>query len=354
MFDIEKEPLLVQQKDIKEQNTLEIDYKGKKYKKVIQSELDVTNLLIKVLSNRNYKVYYTTGHSEADLFSAEKKGMSLLKGQIENSQYHLLPLDLMRVNTVPKDADLLLILSPQSDLLKEELKILGKYIGRGGSTFSLMSPHFSDSPLTNWTTLYKKIGVKRINGLVLDKLSSTLGLDPSIVAISKLNSHEITKGITSRLVMPLNVILKSQAHDEYIINSLMQSSLFPASWGETNLKSLESGKVFYNKDDFKGPLDIGLIISSKTTGAIHTLFASSMWLTNQYQSQSSHFNLAMNSISYSLGDNSLVTLNRPSLSKDPILLSNSELSLIFYFSVLFLPFLFFGMGIYFYHKRAKG
>lgn len=353
MFDIEKEYLLTQQKDISEQNTLEIVYKGKAYKKVVTSELDVTNLFVKVLSTRKYKIYYTIGHGELDLNDTTKAGLSFFKKQISNSQYELKAIDLIKSTKIPSDASLLLILNPKKSFIDSEISIIKTYIEKNGNTFTLLSPNFSTNNLKPFFNLYTQLGIEIHNGLVLDKLSTTVGLDPSILSINKLNAHEVTKGIKGRMVMPLNLILKAKATPSFSPVSLASSTAFPASWGELDLQSLESGKVFFNKTDFKGPLDIAYLINAKQ-GSAHAVFASSTWLTNQYQAQSAHFNLALNTISYILGDNALVSLNRPSLSSEPILLSNFEVSLIFYFSVLFLPFSLFGIGIYFFQKRARG
>ena len=76
-------------------------------------------------------------------------------------------------------------------------------------------------------------------------------------------------------------------------------------------------------------------------------------ISNAYQSQAPNFNLILNSIAWLTDDEGIISLNRPGLTKEVIILSASELSLIFYFSILFLPFIFFGVGIWSYRKRVN-
>jgi hypothetical protein len=354
LLDIEKEHLQVKSHAITGANTLELISNGRTYKKIIKSELDATNLFIKLLAVKEYKIYYTQGHGELSFDDTSGPGLAFLKIQIENSQYTLKPLDLMGVTQVPSDADLLLILSPQTGFLDSEIKVLRNYIAKNKSLITTLSPEFSGEKLTSYWNLLNTLGVQVKNALVLDRLSSTLGLDPSIVAINKLEKHEVSNGISGRIVLPINVALSKIENDKFQITTLMESSVFPASWAEMDLKSIETGKVFYNSNDIKGPIDLAYIIRHKEKESLSAVFSSSSWITNQYSNQSNHFNLFLNTISFVLGDSSLVSLNRPSLPKEPILLSSQEISLIFYFSVLFLPFSLFGVGIYFYNKRRRG
>ena len=58
-------------------------------------------------------------------------------------------------------------------------------------------------------------------------------------------------------------------------------------------------------------------------------------------------------LAWVVDDEGIISLNRPELENEMILLSASQVTLIFYFSIVFMPFLFFGIAVYFYRRRLK-
>jgi hypothetical protein len=181
------------------------------------------------------------------------------------------------------------------------------------------------------------------------------GVDASIPIISNFDlSHPITREFDTRVLFPISSSLIALEVDDVKKTVLAKTSSFPGSWAESDLKNINSGKVFFNeKEDSKGPINLMLALEHTKYNSKIVIGASAQMVSNAYKAQSSHFNLILNSIAWLTDDEGIISLNRPGLSEEVIILSAQELSLIFYFSILFLPFIFFALGIWMYRKRVN-
>src|SRR3954468_7572271 len=73
-IDPEKKPGVAQQLGVTQLGTVVFEYKGRNEKATSDGEQDLTNALIKVITGRQPKVYFTTGHGEKDTTSADRGG----------------------------------------------------------------------------------------------------------------------------------------------------------------------------------------------------------------------------------------------------------------------------------------
>jgi hypothetical protein len=131
------------------------------------------------------------------------------------------------------------------------------------------------------------------------------------------------------------------------------TSDFPGSWAETNLKKITEGKAEFNDiQDIKGP--VGLLGVAEGVGTSLSrvgLLGSSSFLINAYQQQSSNTSLFLNTISWILNDEAIISLNRPGIEEMPVILSAQHLQIIFLIAILIIPLVFFGGAILVYRRR---
>ena len=181
------------------------------------------------------------------------------------------------------------------------------------------------------------------------------GVDASVPIITNFdNSHPVTMGFNTRVLFPISSSLVPIKKEHVKSTVLAKTSNFPGSWAESDLKNINSGKVFFNENqDTKGPINLMMALENTKTNSKIVISGSAQMVSNAYKSQSSHFNLMLNSIAWLTDDEGIISLNRPGLEEEVIIMSAQELSLIFYFSILFLPFVFFALGIWMYRKRVN-
>ena len=353
--DVEENPSLTKLNNVEEDGSIVVESAGRKLKGVARSELQVTNLLIKSMRERKLVVYYTSGHGELDRRSEEAEGGSFLFGVMNDGGYELRQLDTLQLKSVPSDADAVLVLGPKHGFLDFETQLLKDYLQKGGNVFILLGPNFKKSNFDTLRSIMAARGIRHHNALVLDRLSAVQGANATIPIVNRYNhEHTVTKSFEGRTLFPLSAALEENKSEGITYSALAMSSAFPASWAESQLDGINSGKVFYNKGmDLEGPVALLAVSeSSKDLGKL-AVSASADFISNAYQNQSSNFNLFMNTLAWLMDDEGIISINRPALSSNMVILSAAQISLIFYFSILFLPFVFFAAAVWIYRRRLK-
>lgn len=349
--DIEENPSLASLNKVKQSGVVLVEYQGKKFQAKAGNELDITNALIKMLRNKSFIIYYTSDHGELDFNSTQSIGLSYLKEQIEASNYSLKKVSLL--SPVPKDASALLILNPQTSFLDNEIINLSTYLENAGSLITTFSPRFDDIHLEKYEEFLALRGIKFINGIVLDRLSAQQGSQASIPVVSSYNlKHPITKDFSGRSIYPISAILERIDRSEFEVSSLVSTTSFPASWGEKNFSEVKAGKSTFDIDqDIKGPINLLMASYSERLDSRILVSSSSAFISNQFSGQLNNFNLFLNMVAWAIKDEQLISLDRPGRNQSVVYLSDMQVSLILYFTVLFLPFLFFSIAIFVFRKR---
>ena len=354
--DTDVRPELVREKGITHNGTVVIDYKGKESQFMMGDELKVTNALLKALREENIVLYMVSGHQELSCSESSNEGLSELCNKLKSQNYVIKDLDLTKTTEVPKDASAVLVLGPVSGFLESEAKQLEQYLSRGGSLFLALAPAFKSEVYNNLTQLALPYGLRMGKDVVIDRLSTVQGSEATIPVISRYEeNHPITAGFNQRTVFPLSSSVSLlEGNDTATI--LAATSSFPGSWAETDLKAITKGRAEYKeKEDIKGP--IGLMGVGEKVGeganldSRFVLLGSSSFLINAYQNQTANSTLFLNTVSWMVKDEGIISFNRPGIEEYPVILSAQHIQMIFVIAILVVPIVFFGFGIFIYRRR---
>ncbi len=356
-IDTDTRPDLVKEKKITQNGTVVIDYMGKEASFVISDELSVTNSLLKILRDEKIVLYIVKGHEELSCRETSPEGISELCAKLEAQNYEVKELDLAKTKAVPSDASAVLVLGPISGYLESEAKQLKTYLGQGGSLYLALAPAFKSEVYDNLTVLAKPYGLKLGKDVVIDRTSTVQGSEATIPIISSYDpGHPVTQGFELRTVFPLSSSVSViEGNDAATI--LAMTSAFPGSWAETNLKGVTTGKAeFKEGEDLRGPvglLGVGELVGSNATSkdSRFVLLGSSSFLINAYQNQSGNPTLFLNSLSWLINDEGIISFNRPGVEEFPVILSQQHLHMIFVIAILLVPIVFFGCAIFIYRRR---
>ncbi|MDD3279761.1 MAG: GldG family protein [Lachnospiraceae bacterium] len=190
---------------------------------------------ISYVTNDNMPILYTlSGHNETALGSNITDAIQ--KANIETKDLSLLTSD-----SVPEDADGLIICAPQTDLSSEEASRVISYLEGGGKL--LMFSNFNKDEMPNFDSILTNYGLQRDTGLVLEGNSqhyfpqmpdylipnisssasvtselsgSSYVLIPDAQAIRKLDSYRDTLNITSLLTTTDSAYVKEVSGDTKI------------------------------------------------------------------------------------------------------------------------------------------
>ena len=169
--DPDRKPTVAQQHAVQQYGTIVLNYKGRTERVTTDTEQDITNGIIKVVSGQQRKVYFTQGHGEKDTASTERDG---LQHDRRRAQARELPDRAARPS--PSGARFRpmrrssIVAGPAIDFFPQEIDALKKYLANGGKLLlALDPPQKPDSPpLTNLVALAREWGIEVGNDAILD------------------------------------------------------------------------------------------------------------------------------------------------------------------------------------------
>src|SRR3954471_14583446 len=273
-IDPDKKRAAAQQANLQSIPTIVFNYKGRTERATADTEQDITNGIIKVVSGQQRKVYFTQGHGEKDTTSSERDGYNTIGAALGRENYTVDKLAIAQAGSVPDDAAVVIAAGPRIDFFPPEVDALKKYLDKGGKLLlELDPPDKPDSPpLTNLVALAHDWGVDVKNNVVVDAsgMGRLIGTDASVPVAANYPSHPITQRFNYITAFPLarEVSPVSGGVNGHTAQAFVETS--PRSWSETDIKGLlTSGEVSLDegKGDKKGPITIAAAVNAPLANA---------------------------------------------------------------------------------------
>jgi ABC-type uncharacterized transport system involved in gliding motility auxiliary subunit len=295
------------------------------------SEEELTSALIRLQNPVQKAVYFLTGHGEADITSSADVGYSNLKDALTAKNYAVNTLNLIASAEIPADAKVLIVAGPIKPYSAKEIELLQDYLAKGGSlivlTNSPYSPIFASvdlNPDPLQQMLESDWGIKMNGDMVVD--TRTARLVDAVVA-NYAQQHAITMKMNNlAAVFPYarSLVTTGTAPAEISLTPLAMTA--DTAWGETKQETL-SGQAAASYDagqDTPGPITLAIVAENTRTQARVAVFSSSLFAANGYFNYSGNGDLMVNSIDWSIKQENLISLNKPT-GKTRSLLPMSQL-----------------------------
>ncbi len=344
-------------------------------------EETVTNALMKLLRNEVKKVYFLKGHGERSPASSEANGFKTAQQHIEKQNYQTAETVLMQEGSVPQDAKILIIAGPQTDLMEPELDAIQKYLKRGGSLFVLLDP-FKAPKLCTFLTQY---GFETADDIVVDRMSKAFGGDYLMPIITTYIDSPITKNFTLASFFPEARSVSAPNKKKTGFDSQELALTSPVSW-TINKQQLDSGKATFDSTlDKKGPISVMAVTTlvepdagaknpqsteknlkepsgqdaekaseKKPEKARIVVCGSSLLAANKFFKLQGNGDLFMNTVSWLAEDENLIAIRPKSTHSQPMILTERNSAIVFFVSVVLLPFswVLAGLAVYLYRRRV--
>ena len=298
------------------------------------------------------------GHQELLLEEKDKTGLSFLDNILKDNYLNIVSKNLSILKRIPKEVDALIIWGARSDLTSKEIFVVDEYLQSGGKLLISIDPRPNGDKTPELRKFLKKWNIDILNNLVVDKIEHISGSQGTVPLVKTFaNDHWITNGFHGQVFFPLTSSVNKVEgvfHGEF--TPIAFSSPFPASWAESNFNELFAGKVVFSEGkDRKGPIALGGTwtgVTGKNKHARIVAFGNSTFVQNSYNKFLDNFQLFTNSLIWLIEDNEL-----PSMISDkksiPVFIGKTQISVIFYFSVIFAPIILFALSFYFYKRKQK-
>jgi ABC-type uncharacterized transport system involved in gliding motility auxiliary subunit len=372
-IDPDKKPAVARQNQVQQYGTIIFDYKGRTERATSDSEQDLTNGIIKVVSGKQRKVYFTQGHGERDTASSDPTGYNSIAQALGRENYTVEKVVIAQQGAVPDDASVVVAAGPKIAFFPNEIDALKKYLEKSGKLLlELDPPDKPDSPpLTNLIALAHDWGFDVGNNVVVDVsgMGRLIGTDASVPVVASYPSHPITERFTFLTAFPLarSITPVSGGVNGHNAQTFIETSA--RSWAEADIKALlTSGEVSLDeaKGDKKGPIPIGAVVSAVATPADApkpaeeagtkpetrvAVIGDSDFVANSGLGIQGNKDLYMNTIGWLSQQENLISIRPKEPDDRRITLTATQQANIQWLSLLIIPGLIFGSGVYSWWRR---
>ena len=352
-----RDPMATIQYDLTADGTTFFELGSKRQSTLGVGESDYTSAVLKLISTEEKTVYFLKGHKERDPNGADQNGFSQLKAALEQSNYKIDTVDLSTNPTLTVQSTVLVIASPQSDLLPDEQQALTSYLDQGGKAFFLQDP-LGPAGIND---VLKSYGVAVEDGFVVDTGYYVAQGGPTVPVIpdrqGAASAHPITKDL-GRTMLPAStsVTTSNDATEGVRVIPMLETS--GQSW--LVRPATRDDAQFDASTDIQGPVNIGALVEapaksgddpdqSKTRIAV---VGNSLFATNQFlMAFDGNRDLFMNTINWLSESEDMIGIGPKPADNRQVFLMQSDMDLIFWSSVVFLPGVVLAVGGIIWYRR---
>ena len=305
---------------------------------------------IDYVTNEDLPVVYTlTGHGESQLPS------TLSDGAAEENVL-LSELSLLTQESVPEDADALIIYAPQSDISADEKDMLLTYLQGGGKL--LLVTDYTETAMPNLAEVMAYYGTSLADGIVMEGDSSHHMRGSSYYLLPDIGSHDITSPLADGgyyVLMPVaqGISVSDELREGLTVTQLLTTT--SASYAKADAYNLTT----YDKEegDLEGPFALGVAISEEVEGGTTGI----VWLTTSYMFNDdvdmlvsgANTDLFLNALDWMCQRESSISIRAKDLSTEYLTVPSADVSTWSLILVVTLPLAFILAGAYITVTRRK-
>ncbi len=305
---------------------------------------------ISYVTNDNLPIVYTlTGHGEKSLSSAFVEA-------VEKQNMELAELSLLTVETVPEDADTVLIYAPSNDITAEEKETLLAYTQQGGSLFYISDPAEESGQFSNLEALMAQYGMNAVEGIVLEANRSNYSVGGPLEMLPNISSHEITSPLLDGgyyIMTPIahGIQISEELSENLSVNELLSTSY--SAYSKVDGYALETMEK--EDGDIDGPFSIAAAAADSSSGAKVVWVSTSYLLDDSVNRQVSGSNedFFLNSLGWLSEYEDAITIHAKSLDSEYLSINDSTASLLTVVIVGLIPASYLLLGINTTLKRRK-
>jgi ABC-type uncharacterized transport system involved in gliding motility auxiliary subunit len=325
------------------------------------------------------KVYFVTGHGEKDPNGADERGgYSGANAALQRDNYTVDTLALAQQPEVPADAAALVVAGPTRDFLPAEIDALRRFLNKGGKALLMLDPSDTPdaAPLTNLIALAAEWGIEVGANVVVDQSSigQAVGRGPVAPVVVAYPTHPITERFRYMTMFPLARSVTPATSGGRNAQPLFQTSA--QSWAETNLKDMnERRAASYDSADQRGPGVLGAAVNfaapdapaptppatpkpgeappepPKRAETRVVVIGDSDFASNEALGFEGNSDLFMNTINWVAEQENLIAIRPKSPDDRRVTMTEDQLRLVGWLSLIFVPGAVFAIGVYTWWRR---
>ncbi|HVU80622.1 MAG TPA: GldG family protein [Rhodanobacteraceae bacterium] len=254
--DPDADPVATQDANIATDGELILAWNGRTQHVTQLDEPSFSDALVRLARGGNKLVAFIAGDGERDATGKNPADLGAFVQRLSTRGIRALPLNLAQAAEVPRNANLVVLASPQAALLPASVQKLQDYVANGGNLLWLTEPGSDDLGLA---PLAQALGIKRLPGQLFDAQSATATGDARMLVTSQYPPQTITDGFAVNTVFPRAAALAALPGAAWNVQPILQSGAH--SWNQTAPVDAAQAALDLNSGALKGPLTFGYALS---------------------------------------------------------------------------------------------
>ena len=312
-------------------------------------EQELTAALLYVTTGDLPNVYLLEGHGEQSMFQLGMPGLNV-RDLLENDNYEVDTLNLVARDSIPEDADVLLVVAPEQDLARVEAQRLDTWMRDGGrAVFVLQGARRAELP--NLDELLAGFGVRLANGIIVEE-SGRHTPDSQVFLVPEMTSHEIVSPMRSErmfIVMPAAGPIEELDTKR---RTLTVEPILNTSEGSFLRTDFQIQSVEQQEGEPNGPFAVGVAITDNDLDGYMksraVVFSSVLFLRQPYQA---NYDMLLNSLSWARSREESISIRAKSLRTFPLRMTRLAQLIISGVAVLLVPLGVLGAGLAVWLRR---
>lgn len=342
------QPILTQEADVQVNGEMVIKFNQRVEHLTAINEQAFSNALMRLARAEDKLIVALSGHGERRLDGSANYDLGEFGRHLRTNGFNSQPLHLAIEQDIPVNASMLIIASPQTDLLPGEVDKLLNYIDRGGNLLWLVD----QESLRGLLPVAEKLRLTLTPGVVVDPQAEQLKAPITFALGAIYGQHVITDNFDYITVFPFARQITIDENEDWSNVSLVEAA--QQGWVETG--DLNDAVTFDQADDVAGPITIAVALTRNIQDREQRIVVvgSGHFLANTYIGNGSNLDFGINLINWLTGDEELIVIQPRATLDSNLILSESDLTVIAVVFLVLLPVLFLlcGTAIW-WHRRKK-
>lgn len=341
------QPILTQEADVQVNGEMVIRFNQRVEHLTVINEQAFSNALMRLMRAEDKLIVALSGHGERRLDGNANYDLGGFGRHLRTNGFNSQQLNLAIEQDVPVNASMLLIASPQTDLLPGEVSKLLNYIDRGGNLLWLVD----QESLRGLLPLTETLRLTLTPGVVVDPQAEQLKAPITFALGAIYGQHVITNNFDYITVFPFARQITINENEEWSSVSLVEAA--QQGWVETG--DLNGAVNFDQADDVAGPISIAVALTRNIQDREQRIVVvgSGHFLANTYLGNGSNLDFGINLINWLTGDEELMVIQPRATLDSNLILSEFELILIAVGFLVLLPLLFLVSGTVIWWRRRR-
>ncbi len=324
---------------------LVVEYQRRTERLAEFSEPAFANVLMRLARGAVRLVLWLDGHGERKFDGTANHDLGEFGRQLQLKGFRLNSVNLALAQEVPANTAMLVIASPQIDLLAAEVQKIRRYLDGGGNLLWLIDAE----PLHGLQPVAEKLGLVLTPGIVVDPDAARYNASPTVAVAAVYGRHAVTDGFRLITVFPQSRQINTIDSDEWRIRPLVEVA--PRGCVK---RGAPEGRCDRNRD-VPGPVTIATAFERSVGDRQQRIVVvgSGHFLSNTFLGNGGNLDLGVNMVNWLAGDDSLITLQPRQAADNRLDLDQVTLYLIAFSFLFALPLAFMITGVVIWWRRRR-